>query len=307
MRHLTALPQIREHLIEHQKCDASGNDDEQQTNDENDRTIATRLRRMRTPHRDLGFDNFQELFWRLFARFSFFRGSHFRFMFGANTQEKAYLAPFFTFLGVMALGGAVAHFGNGYAYWAWSTPRYWVYPLQTAVCAVLLVRYWRHYEMQWPRGIPVAFGVGILSLLLWIAPQQWFGAAPRLDGFEPAFFGAEGWPYYLNVVVRFLRLVVIVPLVEEIFWRGFLLRYLIKDEFWKVPMGSFSWLSFGLVTAGFCLEHSPPDWPAAILTGALFNFVAYRTRSLSACVLTHAVTNALLGAWVLRTGQWGFW
>ena len=52
---------------------------------------------------------------------------------------------------------------------------------------------------------------------------------------------------------------------------------------------------------------SSADWPAAALTGALYNFVAYRTRSLSACVLAHALTNALLGLWILRTGQWGFW
>ncbi len=54
-------------------------------------------------------------------------------------------------------------------------------------------------------------------------------------------------------------------------------------------------------------EHSRPDWPAALVTGALLNLVAYRTRSLGACVLAHAVANLLLGLYVLRTGQWGFW
>jgi membrane protease YdiL (CAAX protease family) len=49
------------------------------------------------------------------------------------------------------------------------------------------------------------------------------------------------------------------------------------------------------------------DWPAAIITGALFNLVAYRTRSLAACVLTHAITNLVLAIYILRTGQWGFW
>jgi CAAX prenyl protease-like protein len=86
-----------------------------------------------------------------------------------------------------------------------------------------------------------------------------------------------------------------------------LLRYLIREDFTNVPIGAFSWRSFGIVTAGFCLEHAPADWPAAVLTGMLFNLVAYRTRSLSACVLAHAVTNALLGGYILRTGQWGFW
>jgi CAAX prenyl protease-like protein len=149
--------------------------------------------------------------------------------------------------------------------------------------------------------------MGVLALLVWIAPQQWLGSPGRWDGFDPRFFGSAGWPFALNLALRLLRLVVVVPLLEEIFWRGFLLRYLIDEDFTAVPIGSFSWMSFSVVTAGFCLEHSFADWPAALLTGALYNVVAYRTRSLSSCVLVHAVTNALLGAWVLQTGQWGFW
>ena len=228
-------------------------------------------------------------------------------MLGANSTEKAYLAPFVAFLALLALGSAVAHLFEGYAFWMVSAPRYWIFPLQTAVCAFLLARGWRFYELRPPRGVLVAGSLAVVAFVLWIAPQHWFGAAPRIEGFEPAFFGAEGWPPVLNLAVRFLRLVVIVPLVEEIFWRGFLLRFLIREDFTKVPVGAFSWFSFAVVSAGFCLEHSPADWPAAMLTGALYNLVAYRTRSLSACVLAHAITNALLGWWILRTGQWGFW
>jgi CAAX prenyl protease-like protein len=100
---------------------------------------------------------------------------------------------------------------------------------------------------------------------------------------------------------------VVVPLVEEIFWRGFLLRYFINEEFYAVPIGAFSWLSFGVVTAGFALAHSPADWIAALITGALYNWVAYRTKSLASCVLAHSVTNLFLGLWIMKTGQWGFW
>ncbi len=228
-------------------------------------------------------------------------------MFGATRSEKAYLAPFLAFFATLALGGAIGHFFDGFAFWMVREPSYWVFPLQILVCGILLARYWRAYEWEPPRRAWIAIGIGILSLLLWIAPQQWLGFPPRLEGFDPAFFGADGWPYAVNVTLRFIRLVIIVPLVEEIFWRGFLLRWLINEDFTKVPMGTFSWRSFALVTAGFCLEHAPTDWPAAILTGMLFNYVAYRTRSLSACVLAHAVTNALLGIYVLRTGQLGFW
>ena len=103
------------------------------------------------------------------------------------------------------------------------------------------------------------------------------------------------------------RLVIIVPIVEELFWRGFLLRYCIREDFENVPFGTFSWRSFLIISVAFCFEHTPPDWPAALVTSALYNIVAYKTRSLRACVIAHAVTNLLLGLYVLKTQQWGFW
>lgn len=228
-------------------------------------------------------------------------------MFGANFHERAYLAPFLAFFAVVGLGMFVEKIYGGHAGWAYNHPVYWVVPLQTLVCGIVLWRDWRYYELKAPRKILFTTGIGILALIVWVAPQEWLGSARRVDGFDPEFFGSSGWPYALNVGVRVLRLVIIVPLVEEIFWRGFLLRYFVSEDFTKVPIGAFSWLSFGVVTAGFCFEHSMPDWPAAAITGALFNFVAYRTKSLASCVLVHAVTNAVLGAYVLHTRQWGFW
>jgi CAAX prenyl protease-like protein len=142
--------------------------------------------------------------------------------------------------------------------------------------------------------------------VVWILPQEVFHFAPRVDGFEPHFFGA-GPSHAISVALRFVRLVIIVPLLEEIFWRGFLLRYLISQDFTRVPFGAFSWKSFAIVTVGFCLEHSYEDYPGAIVAGALYNLVAYQTRSLSSCVVAHAVTNLLLGIYIMRTGQWGFW
>lgn len=228
-------------------------------------------------------------------------------MLSATTQEKAYLAPFFGFFAVLAGGSALAHGFEGYAFWMVRAPQYWIYPLQTLLCAGLLVHWWHCYGLRPPRRPIFATGIGLLALVIWIAPQEWLGFPARREGFDPAYFGAEGWPYALNLGLRFIRLAIVVPLVEEIFWRGFLLRYLIRDDFTEIPIGTFSWRSFAIVTAAFCLEHAPSDWPAAALTGALYNLVAYHTRSLSACVLTHAVTNLFLGGYILRTGQWGFW
>jgi uncharacterized protein len=231
-------------------------------------------------------------------------------MFGATTEEKAYIAPFLAFLGLILLGAIVGKpFEGRQVFWALGEPQYWVNPAQTLLCGGLLVVWWRHYPWAARRGagLGTGLGIGILVLLLWIAPQEFFGLPKRYEGFNPYFFGTSGPGYAVTLGLRLLRLVVVVPLMEEIFWRGFLLRYCIHGNFSEVPFGTFTWSSFWIVTGGFCLEHQPVDWPAAALAGVLYNLVAYRTRSLGACVLAHAATNLLLGAYVLRTGQWGFW
>jgi CAAX prenyl protease-like protein len=171
----------------------------------------------------------------------------------------------------------------------------------------MLFRWWPLYGLKQPVRLVFTLTVGISVLLIWIAPQVWFGASPRLKGFDPTFFGDSGPAYWATVILRFIRLGIVVPLLEEIFWRGYLLRTFIAHPFTRIPVGTFSWKSFGIVTAGFCLVHQPADWPAAIACGVLYNLVAYRTGSLSACILAHAITNFLLGLWIMHTGQWGFW
>jgi uncharacterized protein len=95
--------------------------------------------------------------------------------------------------------------------------------------------------------------------------------------------------------------------MEEIFWRAFLLRFVIDERFEQVPFGKFSWPSFWIVTIAFTFSHARSDWIAAFLCGALYNLVAYRSRSLNSCILAHATTNLLLGLWIMQTRQWGFW
>ena len=216
----------------------------------------------------------------------------------------AYVAPMAVFVGFLALVGALHKFDH--SIWL-AKCEYWVYPLQTIVCAILLVIFWSQYPLSAPRRALIGVAIGIAVFALWISPQAWFGFAARTEGFNPTIFEGQPAYYWPNLIFRFLRLVVVVPLVEEIFWRGFLLRYLIKEDFESVPLGTFSWLSFSAVTVAFALSHSSEDWAAAIATGMLYNAVAYWTKSLSTCVLTHAITNLLLGLWIMRTGQWGFW
>lgn len=209
------------------------------------------------------------------------------------------MVPFAVFIGLFALELLPVPAGVH--------ARYVIYPLQTVICAALLWRYWRRYAFNGIKNLSFTVSVGIVVFALWVAPQVWLGRAPRLDGFDPNVFADTPPLYWTNLTFRFLRLVVIVPLVEELFWRGFLLRYLIAAPVDKIPFGRFSWLSFSIVSVGFMLEHQPADYAAALITGALYNWVACRTKSQGSCVLAHAVTNLLLGIYVMHSGQWGFW
>jgi CAAX prenyl protease-like protein len=222
----------------------------------------------------------------------------------ARHKLAAFALPMTAFLLLLALSSLLGNLGG--PFWL-SSPEFWIYPAQTLSCGALLLRFWREYALSAPRQIVLSVAVAFIVFGSWIAPQKLFGFAPRLDGFNPEVFSGQPAVYWAAIVFRFLRLVVIVPLVEEIFWRGFALRYFINEKFYTVPIGGFSWLSFALVTVGFGLSHARADWIAALVAGALYNCVAYRTKSLASCILAHAITNLLLGLWIMKTGQWGFW
>jgi uncharacterized protein len=222
----------------------------------------------------------------------------------ARHKLAAFALPMTAFLLLLALSSLLGNLGG--PFWL-SSPESWIYPAQTLLCGALLLWFWREYALSPPKQIVLSVAVAFIVFGFWIAPQKLFGFAPRFDGFDPEVFSSQPAVYWTAIVFRFLRLVVIVPLVEEIFWRGFALRYFINEKFYTVPIGAFSWLSFALVTVGFGLSHARADWIAALVTGALYNCVAYRTKSLASCILAHAITNLLLGLWIMKTGQWGFW
>jgi CAAX prenyl protease-like protein len=218
----------------------------------------------------------------------------------------AFVGPFVVFLALLGVIPLVSQPSG--QFWR-SHPEFWVFPLQTLVCGALLI-WWRgSYRFGPFGGAALAIGAlaGVIVFLAWISPQWIFGAGARVEGFNPTLVADAPALHAATLGLRFVRLVIVVPFLEEIFWRGCVLRYLVREDFESVPVGAFTWLSFGAVSVAFMFEHARPDWPAALFTGALLNVVAYRTRSLGACVLAHAVANLLLGLYVVRTGQWGFW
>lgn len=223
----------------------------------------------------------------------------------ASHQTK-FIAPFLVFMGLLAGVDLLDHFLEGEGPFWISQPKYWIYPLQTLLCGALLWLWRRDYRLKAPSRPGWTSLIAAAVFLLWISPQTFFSSPQRLEGFDPTVFDAVS-ARLATLALRLLRLVVVVPLLEEIFWRGFLLRYLVRPDFGNVPFGTFTWPSFLGVTAAFGLAHWGPDFLPALITGALYNLVAYRTGNLSSCVLAHALTNLFLGVYILATRQWGFW
>lgn len=108
------------------------------------------------------------------------------------------------------------------------------------------------------------------------------------------------------ITFRVLSSAVNVPILEELFWRGWLMRWLISRDFRKVPLGTYAPQSFWLVAVLFATEHGS-YWDVGLIAGVLFNWWMTRTRSLADCILAHAVTNACLAAYVLMRNQWQYW
>jgi CAAX prenyl protease-like protein len=98
----------------------------------------------------------------------------------------------------------------------------------------------------------------------------------------------------------------LIPIVEELFWRGWMMRWLIDRHFLQVPLGKYSASAFWIVAVLFASEHGP-YWEVGLAAGIVYNWWIIRTGNLADCMLAHGVTNAMLGGYVLLTDQWQYW
>jgi CAAX prenyl protease-like protein len=153
---------------------------------------------------------------------------------------------------------------------------------------------------------------GFAVFLLWVVPDQlWHYRHHWL--FESAFTGAavSSIPTQLRHNVAFLLLrtggsALLVPIIEELFWRAWLMRWVISPNIETVPLGTYDRLAFWVTAALFAAEHGP-YWEVGLVAGIAYNWWMVRTRSLGDCILAHGVTNLALGLFVVRSGQWQYW
>ena len=212
-----------------------------------------------------------------------------------------YVAPFAVFLFFLAVAGRNP------------LPPVWEGATRVILLGVLCAFCWPRELSIIPRQWVASVAIGTATFVLWIAPDLLIPGYRSLPWFSNAVVGgvhsslsaaALGSPAVL--FWRTLRAVLIVPIVEELFWRGWLMRWLVNSDFRRVPLGTYQPIAFWITAILFASEHGP-YWDVGLLTGVIYNSWMIRSKSLADCVLMHAITNGLLCAYVISARQWQYW
>ncbi|WP_020652570.1 CAAX prenyl protease-related protein [Massilia niastensis] len=213
----------------------------------------------------------------------------------------ARILPFGTYIFFIVLGDMLERIGFERA------ALRWLYPVQIGAVALLLAVFWRQYaelrqsSLTLGQGL-VALAVGLLVLVLWIhLDQPWMtiGSSP---GYDPRTAGEIDW---MLVAIRIAGAALVVPLMEELFWRSFLMRWVEESDFERVDPARVGVKAFLVPVVLFGFEHNL--WLAGIVAGVAYSLLYMRHRTLWSAVLAHAVTNGVLGCWVVATGSWSYW
>ena len=238
-----------------------------------------------------------------------------------------FLLPFFVYMignsfepTVHQPGGASIGLAIPYAYYPW------VYTLKIALTMVAIMLVWPAYR-QFPFKVSwLAVAVGVVGVVLWIGItklglehrfwQQFELMWVRLGGESsefierPAFnpfvhYDSDPMAAWCFLSIRFFGLAIVVPVIEEFFIRGFLMRYFVARDWWKVSIGD---VTKAAVIAGtvFPMLMHPAEIFAAAVWFSLVTWLMIRTRNIWDCVVAHAVTNGLLGVYVVLSGEWYF-
>ena len=186
----------------------------------------------------------------------------------------------------------------------------YLYPLKVIVVGLLLLFLFRYYnevnlrELFDASSTLLSIVAGLLVFILWINMDWPFATFGEGQGFNPTLVEDQAVRSFL-IVMRIAGAALLVPVMEELFWRSFLLRYIIDSDFERVKIGTYTLGSFVIGSVLFGLEHNLIL--AGIVAGAIYSLLLYKTKSLSQCIVAHGVTNLALGVYVLMTQNWKFW
>jgi CAAX prenyl protease-like protein len=217
-------------------------------------------------------------------------------------DDLAYILPFAAFMACLWVGST------------WKSLYPASYVARVVLTTILLIVCWPHYTKirwnHWWLGVIV----GVVGIFQWVGMQVWlqnhvefFKPPPPEDVFNPFahFHSAAGaWSF---IAVRTIGAVLVVPVMEELFWRDFLWREVMApNDFKLAEVGEFEWPALLIATGAFASVHGN-WWLSAVVWGLMVAALLVYTKSLGACIIAHATTNLLLALYVLKTHQWSFW
>lgn len=218
------------------------------------------------------------------------------------SDEAAYLLPMGLFLAFTAVGGH------------WQSLFVASYVAKTLITAVLLILLWPHYTKirwsYWWLGIIL----GVIGVVQWVGMERvllhfWphyhlLDSGPPFDPYQQFHSPAAMWAF---IAIRWAGAALVVPVMEELFWRDYLWRTIAAPADFKLAaVGEWDrGLPLLIVSVAFCTVHF--EWLTAIGWGLMVGSLLVLTRSLGACIIMHGVTNFLLGLYVLLTHDWKFW
>jgi len=218
-----------------------------------------------------------------------------------SSPTTAYVAPFVVLLAFLAVGSAL------------SLPPRVTEAVGIAAVAVALWMWSRPVlDFRCRSGI-LSVALGVLIFVIWVTPD-WISVdyrhsvvfENRITGMARSSLSGGAQQDVLVLSLRSFRAVALVPIAEELFWRGWLMRWLVRSDFSEVPLGTFSVLSFVLTSLLFATEHGP-YWDVALITGVLMNAWMIRVKSLGDLIVVHATANACLSAYVILQQKWEYW
>ena len=213
-----------------------------------------------------------------------------------------WIAPFAVFMLLVAVAPTLP-FGQPWE----SVFRVGVLVVTIAVCSGDIVRALR------VKHLFGSIALGLAVCALWVAPDMLIPGWRTHPLFQNGLTGTLKTSIApaeladpLVVMLRITRAALLVPILEELFWRGWLPRWIVNNDWQKVPMGTYTRLAFIATAVLFASEHGP-YWEVGLLCGLIYNWWMWRTRSLGDLVLVHGVTNAALSGFVLVTGRYEYW
>jgi uncharacterized protein len=204
--------------------------------------------------------------------------------------------PFAAFAVLTVLQG---RFGEG--------SQYWIYALKTVIGAWLLWQV-RHSvkEMKWIFSWE-AIAVGVAVFVAWVGLDGYYPTlSKRSVSFNPlSTYGAGSAMAMIFVAIRTIGSSLVVPPLEEVFYRSFIYRFLIKSDFCEIPLGRFDWRAFLIAGVIFGIGHY--EWLPGILCAFAYQWLVIRKDRLGDAVTAHAITNFLLAIWVVTHRAYYFW